>query len=166
MAQDPKAKENNEEAAPKKSKKLLIIVLILLLLGGGAAAGWYFFIKSKPQLTATQKQKEAEAHAAPPIYVALETFTANLSGGDEVIQIDISVLVSKEEDAVFVKTHMPVLRDRILNLLTTKDAESLKTVDGKLSLSKEIIKEANKSYGKQTQKLEIQGVFFTSFVIQ
>ena len=166
MAQDPKAAADNEDAAPKKSKKLLIIILILLLLGGGGAAGWYFFLKPKPQQTAAEKQKEEEAHAAPPVYVPLETFTANLAGGDEVIQTDISILVPKEEDAEFLKSHMPVLRDRVLNLLALKDAESLKTGDGKANLSKEIKDAATKAYGKQPKKIEVLGVFFTSFVIQ
>lgn len=167
MAQDPRAADDS--GAPKKSKKLLIIILILLFLGGGGAAGWYFFLKPQPKTpaqAAAEKQKEEEAHAKPPVYVALETFTANLNGGDEVIQTDVSILLSKEEDAELLKSHMPVLRDRVLSLLALKDAASLKTGEGKAALSNEIKEAANKPYGTKTKKIEILGVFFTSFVIQ
>lgn len=167
MAQDPRAAEGSEAGAPKKSKKLLIIIIILVLLAGGGGAGWYFFLKPHtPAQAAAEKQKEEEAHAKQPVYMALEPFTANLSGGDEVIQTDVSILLSKEEDAELLKSHMPVLRDRILSLLALKEAEALKTAEGKAELSKEIKEAANKPYGKKTKKIEIQGVFFTSFVIQ
>jgi flagellar FliL protein len=169
MAQDLKAAAVNEDGAPKKSKKLLIIILILLFLGGGGGAGWYFFLKPKPLTpaqAAAEKLKEEEAHAKPPVYVSLETFTANLTGGEEVIQTDVSILLSKEEDAELLKAHMPVLRDRVLSLLAQKDAAVLKTGEGKAALSNEIKEAANKPYGSKTKKIEILGVFFTSFVIQ
>lgn len=135
------------EGAPKarSKKKLLLIVggVLVLVLGGGA--GWYF----------TKGSHSAEAKApppAPPKFMALEPFTVNLQndGGDQYLQVGISLKFTAPELEEELKTHMPEIRSRLVFLLSSKHAAELGPMDGKKKLVKEIIAETNSVLGVHT----------------
>lgn len=147
------------DVAPKKGKKKLIMivagVLVLALAGAGAAV---FVMKKKAAAAAAAEEEDggdkaaAEAaakrkeHAAkhPPVFVPLEPFVVNLADkeSDRYAQIGVTLEVEDAKFAEEMKTYMPAIRNGILMVLSHKTSAQLLSREGKLALSKEIMREA------------------------
>ena len=157
MKADPKA----EAASPKSSKKMLVLILAgVLVLGLGGGAAWYF--------TQDQSGQPAAKKAEKPEFVVLEQFTVNLQpeGGDQYLQIAMTLQVSSVEQVELIKMNMARVRDRVLLLLSSKKASELTTSDGKRLLAKEIIAVVNQPFAEKEKVQEVRDVLFTSFIIQ
>lgn len=168
MAQEP-AVEVSAEAPPKSKKKLIIILVAALALlgGGGGAAAWYFSQKSAGHAKGKEEVKE-EAAPAEPAFVKLETFTVNLDPeeGEKYLQVDITLSASSKDEAAVLEQHMPLVRNRVLMVLTSKKPSEISSMDGKKALSQEIVAQLNKPFTLQAKPQKISDVFFTSFVVQ
>lgn len=151
-----------EEAAPakKSKKKLFIIIGVVLLLVGGGAAGWFL----------TQGGGHGkEAHVEPPkapVFIPLETFTVNLQGGTQYLQTDITLQVADQVQIDAIKLYMPLVRSRLLALLSSKQAEELATSEDKKKLAHEIVEQMKKPFHPKGEPQQVDDVLFTSFVIQ
>lgn len=157
-------------AAPKSGKKkLLIIGLAVALLAGGGAGAFFALKKSGHDTAGTPPPKKAEA-PKPPVFLTLETFTVNLQresdAADKYLQVNISLQVTDQTQVDLLKQFMPLLRSRILLLLSGKKSSEISTAEGKQKLQDEIIAVANKPLVPTSAPQEVNGVFFTSFVIQ
>lgn len=179
MAKDAKREAQATEAAPKKSRKLLIIVaaaLVLALLIGGAGA---FFLfgghdaegdADEEVAIVTDSPKKREGKKAPPIYLALDTFTVNLvpENGEQFLQLAISVEVAGTDVGEKLKSYTPKLRNNIMMLVSSKRASELLTKEGKETLAGEIRDLMNQILEPKAKKADapIREVLFTSFIIQ
>jgi flagellar FliL protein len=182
MAKDAKPATNGTEPAPaKNSKKLLIIVSLLVLLLGLAGLGAYFLFAGSSahdegdDEVPVEKAKPARKKVnrdAPPIYVGLDAFTVNLvpEGGDQFLQVVISVEVSDQQVGEQIKVYTPKLRNDLTVLLSSKKASELMSKEGKEALAQEIRTQINEIIdpaGKgKSRDQPIQEVLFTSFIIQ
>ncbi len=151
MAKDAKPAGTKPAAAgaadappPKKSKKMLIIIAAVVLLVGGGAAAFLLLQPSahpaKKDAAATEKAA-AEAHAkAPPKFVDIGTFTANLvhEDGDRVLQVGISLKITKPELEEKIKASNPEILHRVNMLLQSKRPSDLATMEGKDKLAQQI----------------------------
>jgi flagellar protein FliL len=156
--------ENAEAPASKKSKKKLFIILagLLLTIGGGSA--WYFVSSGDKAPAAAQHEPPK-----PPVFLALDQFTVNLQsagGTDQFLQVAFTLQLANQEEVELFKTYMPLVRSRLLLLLSSKKAEEINGVDGKKKLSEEIIAQVKQPFVPQGKPQAVNGVFFTSFVIQ
>ncbi len=168
MAQDPAVEVSAE--APKKSKKKLIIILaaVLVLTGVGGGAAWYFMHQGADHAKETKEApKENEAHKEPA-FVKLETFTVNLNpeDGEKYLQVDMTLNASSKEEADALEQHMPLVRNRVLMVLTSKKSSEISSMDGKKALGKELVTLVNQPFTAGAKPQKISDVFFTSFVIQ
>jgi len=160
----PAVPDESDEAAPaKKSKKKLFIILGLLvvLLGGGGAAAWF--------LTQGKDKSAAKAEVVPPklpVFLALETFTVNLQGGEQYLQVDITLQVVDQAQVDAIKLHMPRIRSRLLTLLSSKHPEELAAAEAKEKLAQEIRAQVAQPLEAKGKPQQIEDVLFTSFVIQ
>lgn len=166
MAKDPKAAAEVEAPAPASSKKLIIIIAAVVLLAGGGGGAWFMMQKK-----AGDHKKEEVKHEEPakaPVFITLETFTLNLQPDpdEKFLQLDIQLQVANAEVVELLKTQMPVVRNRLLLLLTSKKASEILTMEGKKQLSEEIMAEIKKPFSPEGKPQEVLGVFFTSFVVQ
>lgn len=154
------------EAAPKSKKKLIIIIAAVALLGGGGA-GAYFMMKPKPKADAHAKE-EVHEEAKKPAFMTLETFTVNLQPDPEeqYLQADISLQLSDAKEEEVLKEHMPLVKSRVLMILSSKKSSEIKTSEGKNALTKELLTELNKPFLPEGKPQTISGVFFTNFIIQ
>ncbi|HXU92921.1 MAG TPA: flagellar basal body-associated FliL family protein [Gallionella sp.] len=129
-----------QEEAPKKGKKMLIIIIaaVVLLIGGGAAA----FLLLKPAHPPTGEAGEVAAHIeeAPPKFVELGTFTANLmhEDGDRYLQVAISLKVTRPELEEKIKANNPEILHRVNMVLQSKRPSELATFEGKDKLAQQI----------------------------
>ncbi len=160
MKADPKA----EAAAPKSSKKKMVVIAIIavVVLGISGGAAWFFTQKSSGPAAAEVKK------AVKPEFVVIEAFTVNLQpeNGEQYLQIQFTLEVSSLEQVEIIKTNMARVRSRVLLLLSAKKASELSTVEGKNTLSKEIIAAVKQPFAAGAPPQEVSDVLFTSFIIQ
>ncbi len=187
MAKDPKAKEAapaGDAPPPNSKKKLIIIIAAVVLLAGGGGAAWFILQPKEPPKKAVKHGEDASAESgheeeaaeegadghppAPPVFLTLETFTVNLQPDpdEKFLQLDLSIQVKTPEEAEALKGQMPAIRNRLLLLLSSKQAGQINTMEGKQQLSTEILTEINKPFTEHGKPQKVKGVFFTSFVIQ
>ena len=155
-----------DAAAPasKRRGKLIPIVAGLVIACGGGG-GWFYI-----------QHKNAEAKTAPvpekkkvPAFVPIDQFTVNISGGggDRFLQVAFALEVADPKVADELKQQMPVVRSRLLLLLSSKTAEDLGNLPGKQKLMSEILTEARAPLAtSQLPGKGVDHVHFSSFVIQ
>ena len=171
MAQAPAPEEVVPgEINPEKSSKsrfVMIIVVILVLLGSGGAA-WYFMQPQAAGKENSEVKEEAKAETAAPVFMTLETFTVNLlpDPGEQYLQTDISLQLSKAANEALVKQFMPLVKAQTLMILSSKRSSEISSIEGKNTLSQEIADSINKILAQASKDPVISGVFFTSFIIQ
>ncbi|NBO87730.1 MAG: hypothetical protein EBV00_06300 [Burkholderiaceae bacterium] len=136
---------------PKSKKKLFIIIGALVVLIGGGAGGYMYMQKSE----ADKKAAEAEANKpenilkkqltdrkqnAPPIYIPLDEMIVNLPGrgGEHYLQTKIVLRTADPSTESKVKQFMPVIRDKIITVLSSRQMQELATVEGKTMMAREV----------------------------
>jgi len=159
------------DASPKKKSKLLIIIVavVLLLAAAGGGAAFFLMSKKKPTKQAGEKEEshETERHG-PPVFSALDPFVVNLAdpGGERFLQIGISFEVKDNKVAELVKAYTPILRSRILMVLTSKEVAFVNTLEGKQQIMDELLDMARETVQGKEKNKGILDVHFSSFVIQ
>lgn len=179
--------------APKSRKKLIIIgaaVTAVLAAGGGGA---FFFLskgkhaaKAAPEAAAAAEAEPTEAapaaepaapaegegdHAAAKNsnYVAIQpAFVVNLSDDEAMrfLSVEIELATSDSHAADAVKLHMPLIRNNLLLLMGQKRYHELDKREGKEALRAEMLAEVRKVLKEQADVDGIEGLYFTSFVMQ
>jgi len=157
------------QEAPVKSKKKLIIIavaLVLVLAVAGAAA---FFLLGKKGEEGHEEVKKEE-HIGPPVFSVLDPFVVNLAepDGSRYLQIGVTYELKDPPTAEQVKTYTPVIRSRILIVLSGKNVADLTSIEGKQRLMDELVDLARvtiHSDGKDPTA-GVRDVHFSSFVIQ
>ncbi len=174
-----KKPEADGDDKPKSKKKLIILIVLLLFILGGAGGGWYWWTAKQAQQqeemvdddeevpVKKKKKKKKDKEKAGPVFIALEPFTVNLQGEEGMLlQTAITLHMVDEEDATKLKEHMPLIRSRLLMLLSSKKPEEILTTEGKTQLAKEISDQVRQPFFPGDYPLEIQNVLFTSFIVQ
>ena len=150
-------------SAKKKKSKLLPVLLGLLLLGGAGGAGAWWYLGR-----AVEPGEAKVAPAKPPVFHNLDPFTVNLAeeNGDHYLQVSVVYQVADEKAVDQVKTYLPVIRNRILLLLSAKRPSELSTAEGKQKLVMELVSAARESIPGTAPERGITGAFLGAFVIQ
>jgi len=173
-------KDATADGEGKKGKgKLIILIVLLLFVLGGAGGGWYWWKHVKnadvedvededsDAPVKKKKKKKKDKEAAGPIFISLDPFTVNLQGEDgRLLQTVIALQMADEEDANKLKLHMPLVRSRLVMLLSGKQPEEVLTAEGKLKLAGEIAEQIKQPFSQGDAPMEIQNVLFTSFIVQ
>ena len=160
-----------EGAAPAKGKSKLLVILValfaLLAIGGGGAA-WFFHQKAASAESKGEGDEPKHAEKAksgkPPIFMPLENFTVNLAGGDHFMQLGLVLQLKDEETAERVKSFLPLIRNRILLLLSSKAPEDLQSPKGKQTLVTELLADAREPLHGEGES--VQAVLLGSMLIQ
>lgn len=165
------------EAKPKKSGKvklLIIIAVVLVLLIGGL--GGFLVMRAKHrtnQLDTGHAAPQQEKHpTGPPVFLPLEGFTVNLAenGDPHYLQLGLTMEITDASVAEAVKAYMPIIRSRILILLTSKSSEQIGSLAGKKQLAREILEITRSHLPEPKEDPEgnkgIRDVHFVSLVIQ
>ncbi len=164
VAKAPPA-EGAEGAGKSKKKLMIIIIAAAVVLGGGGGAAFFMMSKKKP--VEGQEVHEAE-HKGPPVFAQMEPFVVNMAdpGGDRYLQLGISFEVEDAKMGEAIKAYTPILRSRILIVLSSKDVAALSTVEGKQQLMDELLDMARETIKGPGKTKGVVDVHFTSFVIQ
>ena len=163
------------QAPAGRSKLWLIIgvaaVLVVLAAGGGVA--WYLLGAKDPAPSAGLPGSAAAPDARPvdgkpPTFVTLEPFTVNLQqeNGEHFLQAGIVVQVADSKTVDAIKNYMPIIRNRMLLLLSSKAPSELASLEGKKKLVGELIVALRESIPGATPERGIENAYISSFVIQ
>jgi flagellar FliL protein len=160
----------------KKGGKLLWIIIGVVVLGGGAAAA--FLLTGHKAAATPVADAAADATAAgpaaaphaPPIYYKFDpAFVVNFGTEGNTRYLQITVETMSRDPAVIeeIKTNEPAIRNDLVLLFSGQQYESLVTPEGKDKLRQATLETIRKTVTAEGAKAElIEGVYFTSFVIQ
>lgn len=168
----------NEAGAPKKKRfKLILIAGIALLLVVVIAVAAFLLLSPGDEDVEEGEADSATAKVAataatPPVFLEIDTFTVNLlsEGGDQYLQLAVTLELAGAEVADKVRLYMPRLRNQVMLLLSGKKPADLATKEGKELLARELRDEINSviapaAHGGK-QETPVKAVLFTSFIVQ
>lgn len=153
-----------EKSKPNKKGKILIIIVVVLALAGGIGGTWYYMQNQINEISA----ESAEPKKKPTAFVELDVFTVNLQpkANGAYLQVGLTIKVYETNVIEAIKTQMPEIRNRILLLLSSKEASDISTIVGKQQLATDITSEIKQAIDSEEMQEDVVGVLFTSFVIQ
>jgi flagellar FliL protein len=160
----------------KKGRNLLWIIMGVIVLGGGAAAALLLTGHNAAATPAVPTDADAAAAGpaaaprAPPIYYKFDpAFVVNFGSEGNSRYLQITVETMSRDPAVVeeIKTNEPAIRNDLVLLFSGQQYESLVTAEGKDHLRQATLDAIRKTVAAEGAKGElIEGVYFTSFVIQ
>ena len=189
---DDKAEAAPKKKKGKLIKKLVTFVILpLVLIGGGVGAGVYAAGagmigggKEKKHVNPHQPKlvlKEGEegptdlpdtAKLDPELYKSTyyqveQPFTSNLSDTEGFLQLGLGVSTFYDSKVIdhLKDSEMPV-RSAVLEVLAQQSADALNTPEGKLELRRKLRDSINGVLRQREGFGGIDGVYFTSFIIQ
>lgn len=155
--------ENTQEAVEKSSIdfKIILIGLVLFIV----AMGFSFFLMRSmmaPFLPEKETKKQMESRGN---LVSVGEFTTNINdvAGTRFLKVEVFVEVSEENKkaAAEIESYMPIIKDSVLTILSSKTAADLDT-NNREKIKLEIKNDLNRKIGSEV----IQNVYFTSFIMQ
>ncbi len=168
MAKEEEESEEKPAAGGKKNMMMIVIgVVVLALVGGGA----FFFLKGGGEEGGhSAPKKKSKARAAKeeevPVIFAMEPFVVNIRDNSDIrylkLKVEFEVVSEGKEVKTELDPYMPLVKDAILMLLTSKTLDEVKDVPGKTRLKQEIMTSACRILPRG----KVTNVYFTDFVIQ
>ncbi len=120
-------------------------------------------------LPSTGLQAAEEAPQAGAEYYKLHPdLIANLQGGGRAHFLMLTVqLMSRGPDGIkYAKYHAPALRHQVLLLMGDQSHSALTTLEGKKKLQADVLAAIQKVLTEETGEAQIEGAYFTNFVIE
>ena len=178
--------------APKPSKlkrfiRIALLMLIIIVASVGATL-YYTWPASAPlfsrflAIDSPQTDEAAAETPAPapapvaertestkPIFVKLDPFTVTLSEGtnrSRILYVAISLRVQNQPSHDLINEYMPVVRDRVLRILSEQHPQYLQSPEGREQLVETLLHALNQAYDGPDTRSDISQVLFTAFVIQ
>ncbi|PHS57846.1 MAG: flagellar basal body protein FliL [Sulfurimonas sp.] len=184
--------KETEDAAETKEKKsgnmlmIIIIVVLVLIIVGGAILAMLLMGGDDEQMQMQQnnapmvqqnqrgsaRQSRGSSTALPysrplseiGILYPLDTFTVNLKSdqGRRYLKATMSLELNGDELSLELDAKSPVIRDRVIRILSSKTLEEISSKKGKQKVSEQIMDTLN----SMIKDGNVQGIYFTEFVIQ
>jgi flagellar FliL protein len=99
------------------------------------------------------------------ITIKLDPFVVNLAAYDHFLQATITLKLDAPEVSEEIKTLMPKIRHAVIFILSSKDSETMRSTEGKMTLIKELKSKINKALNAKEHE-GVGDVFLEKFVIQ
>jgi flagellar FliL protein len=157
-------------------KKLLDMILLgVMLLSTLAVAGLFYYtekVYKKPPIdeAAEKTALMGEVNAkALPTFFKVDKMTISLTPKNEALnsrmrwlEIEIHMVLFEEKELEAMKTNLPLVQDRIIDISSKMGPDELNSLSGKILLEDRLKREINKSLGKPV----VKNIFFASFIVQ
>ena len=160
MAEETKEEVKQQKGGKKKLFILFALFLVVLLAGGGAA---YFFLFGKKD-TKEEKKPSLSEQEVGIMYKLDPAFIVNLADPEATVyaRVSITLELANQEVLQEVQKKEPMIRDAIIEIISSKTSEELKRPEGKEQLKMEILKRINTILTKGG----VRNVYFIEFVVQ
>ena len=168
------AEEAKDEVPPAKKPSKLKLVLFIVLgtaVVSGATLGALFFagmLNPQSEVVAADAVEE-EAVPKEAHYISLEpAFTVNFQDteGARFLKLTMEAMSRDPDIETLIARHMPVIRNDLTLLLSSKSSAELRTREGKEALQKETLASIQKVLEREAGTQGVEAVYFTSFVMQ
>ena len=113
---------------------------------------------------ANSGSKEASAAGAAAT-ARLEPFVVNLSDSDRYLQVIVTLQIASGEVGEKIKMYMPIIRHKLILILSDKESARIQSIAGKQDLMEEIKYSVNKALELKEHD-GVTDIFFENFVIQ
>jgi flagellar FliL protein len=164
---DPKnagkdAADANAKPAGKSRMGLVVALVLLLAFGAGGGGAWWWLNRDAGTAQANV------APARPPVFMNLEPFTVNLleEDGEHYLQTSLVFQVADDKVVETMKAYLPVIRNRILLLLSAKRPSDIASPEGKANLVADVTAAVRESIPGSTPERGIVQAYIGAFVIQ
>lgn len=183
MAEELNTENEGSQVEKKSNNMLLIVIMIVLILIIVIVAVIAIMLSSDsndnmnnaPQAQERSSSKSQRVSSSAnydnsrqlrdigTLY-PLDTFTVNLKSdtGSRYLKVTMSLELNDDELSVELDNRAPVVRDRIIRILSSKTLEEISSKKGKAKVSTQIMDTLN----AMTRDGQIKGIYFTEFVIQ
>lgn len=185
MAEDNEDRDNEQEQASKPRKpmnpkvKLILIVGIGLLVVAGsiigtlAALGVFeggddIMAGDMPEQV-TSPNQAPQPTVRPAMYFPIKpAFVVNFPsrGKQRYLQVDITVMTRDPDIFTAMQTHMPLVKNRLVMLLSGQVYEELQTDEGKELLRQKAMQALDEVMQQELGKPGVEEILFTNFVMQ
>ncbi len=180
MAEEKDA-EGTEEKKPSLIKKLMMPLVLSLVVSGGAIGALSFMgiisIGQPPQAAAVEGEEGEEGVAAASdmeagspafFFTFYPDFLVNLdaNGKSHYLKVSIDVMSRDEEVIAGMELYHSILRNNILMLFKEIDYNTVNSNEGVESMQAMASEEIRRVLKKYHGNNSIEGVYFTSFVVQ
>ncbi|MFK7861385.1 MAG: flagellar basal body-associated protein FliL [Granulosicoccus sp.] len=155
-----------------KNKLVLGVAAFLglaVIVGGSVFAAMFFTGAFDPPPEVAAAVPVVELAPENTYYYNVQPeFVVNFQGKSRVkfLMIEMVVATHDEEVIPILTDHDPELRNTLLDLLSTQDAEVLKTVDGKQALRDEALLLIDEIVGRHYKTERVHDIFITRLVMQ
>jgi flagellar basal body-associated protein FliL len=165
-----KEEEPVEEPQKKKKGKFRIILLIAFLALSVCAAGAYFFFGDKimqkyfdkHEGTAEHKTQKKEKLVGP--ILSFEPFLFNISGSSSrFAKVSIGIELKDAKVLEEAKKMVPIARDKVLSVLSTKGPEMLMDVKNRNAIKQELYTAMKGMFKDQD---DLTAIYITDIIIQ
>jgi len=169
MANNQPAAATMSQAPTNERLKLAVLIVAAMLLAAALSASgtWWLMAQRLPALAETVAEP---AFPAPPaIYENLDPpFVVNLKQGGQsrYLQVGIALMGRHVEELNALKTHLPLLRSRLLMLFSGQDLATLTTAEGKEQLRQQATLEVQAVAQQVLGMPVVEQVLFTGLVVQ
>jgi len=122
-----------------------------------------------PMSVMAADDEEGEAKDEAMYYELSPPFVVNLQDSGKRIrflQARIQVLTRSAASLELVKTHDAPVRDGLITLLSAQSRSDINTSQKKKALQEKALKTVKKILKTETGKSQIEGLYFTNFVVQ
>lgn len=178
MAEEEKKDEAQEGSEKKGGSKLVLIIigvlLFLIIVIGGVVAFLLLSGDEEQQQQPSQSQAVDNPNAQAPAVrtddltvgpmFPLDPFTVNLlsESGRRYLKAEVNLEMSTPDLQAELTSKMPVIRDVVISVLSSKTVEEISTKRGKERLKEELIEQLN----LRLQDGYINRVYFMMFIVQ
>ena len=167
LAEEKEKSTGNEENGEGKSGgfdfKIIVAGLVLFLVVMGST---YFILRSliAPLMPESQKNTASATNVTGSL-MSLGEFTTSISdvSGSHFIKVELYAKITDQDKKAMDKVNelMPVIQDKILEILSSKNVADL-DVRNRNNLKQELINEINDQLGSNL----VLDIYFTSFIMQ
>lgn len=186
----PEEAPARRQRKPSKIKRLLrTLLLVLIVIAASVGATLYYtWPANTPLLSFLQKEAAPIDEEAPelapvrpaapppppppsekPIFSALDPFTVTLNDGSNrsrVLHVAITLRVADEPSSTMLHEYMPMVRDRVLKILSEQHPVHVQTPEGREQLVDALTHALRAPYDLSPTAPRITNVLFTAFVVQ
>lgn len=157
------------------NKKVDTIIVLIMLLATLASAGVFVYtevLHKAPVVSDEQQKKEMLSSVgtnAIPQFFKIEKMVISLVPKDEAsnarmrwLEIEMHLILFDPMDETYLKDHIAIVKDRMIEIASRMGADELNSVSGKILLEDRLKREINKALLKPV----VKNIFFTNFIVQ
>lgn len=163
MATKPKPPKASGASFFNRKLKTIILAVVILLIAVAASAGatWYL-LAERGNPTLTNGKPQALYETLVPAFVV----TINHQGRARYMQVSMTMMGRDPEQMLALKNHMPMLRNRLVMLLSEYSFDQLATAEGKALLIEQASKTVQQIAQEQVGAPVVERLLFTNIVLQ